>query len=109
MEFSEIFLEGLGTLTLNKTRTGLAILGIVIGIGSVIALVSLGQATQQTVQNQIQALGSNLLTISPGAINQGGVRGAAGGRTNLTLDDADAISSSPEITTIKNISPELSR
>ena len=106
MDFTELFLESLGTLTLNKMRTGLAILGIVIGIGSVIALISLGQASQQAVQSQIQSLGSNLLTIRPGAINQSGVRGAAGGRTTLTLDDARAISESPQVSTIKYVSPE---
>lgn len=105
----ESILESLTTLTLNKIRTGLAALGIVIGIGSVIALISLGQATQKSIQNQIQSLGSNLLTIQPGAINEGGVRGASGGRTTLTLANAQAIASSPEITTIKTVSPELSR
>jgi len=69
----------------------------------------LGQATQQTIQNQIQSLGANLLTVQPGAFNQGGVRGALGGRTSLTLEDADAIASSPEITTIQTVSPEISR
>lgn len=109
MDFVELFLESLGTLTINKMRTGLAILGIVIGIGSVIALVSLGQATQQSIQNQIQALGANLLTISPGSQNSGGVRGAIGGATTLTNDDATAIATSPQITTIKNVSPEFSK
>jgi len=109
MEISELILESLGTLTLNKMRTGLATLGIVIGIGSVIALVSLGQATQRAIQNQIESLGSNLLTVNPGAQRLGGVRGASGGGTTLTMDDAKAISSSPEITTIQLVSPELSR
>ncbi len=107
MDYLELFLGSIGTLTLNKTRTGLAILGIVIGIGSVIALVSLGQISQQAIQSQIQSLGSNLLTVRPGSISQSGVRGAAGGRTTLTLDDANAISSSPQITTISRVSPEL--
>lgn len=96
-------------MTVNKMRTGLAILGIVIGIGSVIALVSLGQATQQSVQNQIQALGANLLTVQPGAQNSGAVRGAIGGSNTLTYDDAKAIGSSTKVTTVKNVSPELSR
>jgi len=109
MDFRELFFEGIGTLTLNKTRTGLAILGIVIGIGSVIALVSLGQASQQAVQSRIESLGSNLLTVRPGAINQAGVRGAAGGRTSLTLDDAKEIAASPQITTISKVSPEFER
>lgn len=108
-EIIELFFESLGTLSLNKLRTGLAILGIVIGIGSVITLVSLGEATQQQVTSSIQSLGANLLTVFPGAQSQGGVRGAAGGSTTLTLDDANAIQKSAQITTLKNVSPELQR
>ncbi len=109
MKLSEIFFESLTTLTLNKTRTTLAILGIVIGIGSVIALMSLGQATQQSIQNQIESLGSNLLTVQPGAARgSSGVRGQPGSRTTLTNDDAKALSSSTEITTINLVSPEYS-
>lgn len=105
----ELFLESLGTLTLNKTRTTLAVLGIVIGIGSVIALMSLGQATQQSIQNRIEALGSNLLTVQPGASrSSAGVRSAQGSRTTLTSEDAKAISSSTEITTVSKVSPEYS-
>lgn len=107
MGISEIITEAFGTLFVNKMRTGLAILGIVIGIGSVIALVSLGQSTQRSIQTQIQALGANLLTVQPGAVSQGGVRGGMGGRTTLTLADAEAIGSADQITTIKNVSPEL--
>lgn len=106
MEITETFLESVGTLTVNKMRTGLAILGIVIGIGSVIALISLGQATQQAIQNQIQSLGANLLTVQPSGQNQGGIRGAAGGGTTLTNEDAAAIAASAQITTIQNVSPE---
>jgi putative ABC transport system permease protein len=106
MDYQELLLESLATMTVNKMRTGLAILGIVIGIGSVIALVSLGQASQQAIQSQIQSLGSNLLTIRPGAVSQGGVRGASGGRTTLTLEDAKAIATSSQITTVENVSPE---
>lgn len=102
----ETFLESLQTLTLNKLRTGLAILGIVIGIGSVIALVSLGQASQKAIQSQIQSLGANLLTVQPGFQTTGGVRGAAGGGTTLTMADATVISTSPEITTVQAVSPE---
>lgn len=108
MEIIELAKESLGTLTLNKLRTGLAILGIVIGIGSVIGLVSLGQASQQAIQNQIQSLGANLLTVNPGAQTTSGVRGAAGGGTTLTNADANAIRTSPQVTTIKIVSPEVS-
>lgn len=109
MELTELFLESLGTLTLNKMRTGLATLGIIIGIGSVITLVSLGQSSQKSVQNQIQSLGSNLLTVMPGAQRTGNIREAAGSITSLTYDDAKAILASAQITTIKNVSPEYSR
>jgi len=106
MDYLELVLESLGTLTLNKTRTGLAVLGIVIGISSVITLISLGYASQQAIQSQIQSLGANLLTVRPGAINQGGIRSASGSRTTLTLDDAKAISTSNQVTNVKYVSPE---
>ena len=109
MDFQQNLIEALGTLTVNKLRTGLATLGIVIGIGSVIALLSLGKSTEAVITSQIQSLGANLLTVRPGSISQGGIRGAAGGQTTLTLDDARAISSSPDVTTIEIVSPELER
>ncbi len=108
-EIKELLIESIGTLTINKLRTGLAVLGIVIGIGSVIALVSLGQSTQQAIQSQIQSLGSNLLTVQPGSQNTGAVRGASGGGQTLTLADAQAIATSPLITTVKYVSPELTQ
>jgi putative ABC transport system permease protein len=108
MEISELLTESLSTLTLNKVRTGLAMLGVVIGIGSVIALVSLGQASQKSIETQIKALGSNLLTISPGAQMTEGVRGAPGGLRTLTNEDAEAIVASDQVTTITAVSPEYS-
>jgi putative ABC transport system permease protein len=108
MEFETIS-ESFQTLTLNKLRTTLAMLGIIIGISSVIALVSLGQATQQSVQSQIQSLGSNLLTVIPGATATGGVRGAAGGDTTLTYEDAKAIQTSAQITDVASVAPQVSR
>lgn len=109
MDIKELLLECFGTLTVNKMRTGLAILGIVIGIGSVIALISLGQGSQKMIENQIQSLGSNLLTVMPGGQSSGAVRGAQGGGTTLTLDDAKALQNDPTITHVKSVSPELSR
>lgn len=109
MEYQEVLSESLNALTLNKMRTALATLGIVIGIGAVIALVSLGQSSQKAVTSQIESLGSNLLTVMPGAQTTAGVRGAAGGNTTLTLDDAKAIETSSQITTVAAVSPEISR
>ena len=109
MEFIELIKESLNTLAVNKMRTGLAILGIVIGIGSVIALISLGEGSQKSIENQIQSLGANLLTVSPGGQSSGGVRTAMGSNTTLTLEDSKAIATTPDISTIKSVSPELSR
>lgn len=109
MDYSEITEEAIRTLTVNKLRTALAMLGIIIGIGSVIALVALGQGSQKSVQNQIESLGSNLLTISPGSTRGGFVQGGAGSATTLTTEDANAIANSPQITTVEAVSPEFQR
>jgi len=108
MEYREIFIESLSTLSINKLRTGLAILGIIIGIGSVIALISLGQSSQKSVENQIQSLGANILTVQPGSQTSGGVRGASGGGTTLTNADAQAIKTSGTLTRVSRVSPEYS-
>jgi putative ABC transport system permease protein len=107
MDLWEVIIESVIMLRLNKMRTGLAMLGIIIGIGSVIALMSIGQSSQKAVQSRIQSLGSNLLTISPSSARSGVVRGASN-VTTLTLKDAEAIASSSQITTVKNVSPEYS-
>ncbi len=109
MDIGELFLSALEALSLNKMRTFLAALGIVIGIGAVIALISLGQSGQMSVQSSIQSLGSNLLTVIPGSQRSGGVNTGFGGATSLTYEDAKAIASSPQITTVAAVSPELQR
>ena len=88
-------------------RTGLAVLGIVIGIGSVITLISLGQGSQQQITNQIQSLGANLLTVSPQGQQSGPVRGAVGGGTTLTPEDSIAIDQLASDLVAK-VSPEVS-
>ncbi len=109
MDFFELFSSAIEALTLNKLRTGLATLGIIIGIGSVIALVSLGQAGQKAVEAQIQSLGSNLLTVIPGAVRPGNIQSASGTSTTLTLEDAKAIANNRLFTDIQNVSPEILR
>lgn len=94
MKFDDLFLETYTALHANRTRSGLTILGIVIGISSVIALVSIGQGAASSVQNSIQSLGSNLLLVTPGAQRAPGGFGASGGRGNartLLIEDAKAI------------------
>jgi len=109
MEYTEIIEEAWRTLFLNKLRTGLAMLGIIIGIGSVIALISLGQGSQASVSNQIESLGANILTVSPGSQRGGFIQGGAGSATTLTLADAQALSTSPTVTDVANVSPEYSK
>jgi putative ABC transport system permease protein len=78
-------------ITTHKLRSFLTMLGIVIGVASVITLMSIGKGSQAEILSRIQTLGSNRITIRPGAITSGGVRGAAGGASTLTLEDAEAI------------------
>lgn len=108
MDFKQLILEAINTLSLNKLRTGLATLGIIIGIGSVIALISLGQSGQRAVESQIESLGSNLLTVIPGALRPGDIRSAAGTSTTLKLSDAKEIENR-KINGVKNVSAELLR
>jgi len=75
----------------NPLRAGLTMLGIIIGIGAVIAMVSLGQGATAAVQAEISSLGTNVLIIVPGATSVGGVRGGLGTLSTLTVDDAEDI------------------
>jgi putative ABC transport system permease protein len=107
MKFKKLIQTGIRSLMINKMRTGLAMLGIVIGIGSVIALMSMGEASKQAVQTQIQSIGSNLLTVTPNFQSASGVRGPSN-VTTLTNADAQAIMTSPSVTTVAKVSPEYS-
>jgi putative ABC transport system permease protein len=81
----------LRALARNKARSALTMLGIIIGVASVIAMVSLGQGAQKQVEDQIAGMGTNLLIVSAGSQTSGGLRGGAGTRTTLTPEDVDAI------------------
>ena len=93
MRIQDTIRESYIALTMNKIRSGLTVLGIVIGIGSVIAMVAIGQGAKDSVSEQFQSLGSNMLLVSPGI--QGGarslIRGSRGEATTLTDSDAEAI------------------
>lgn len=109
MTLSDTLQETYTALSANKVRSSLTILGIVIGIGSVIALVSVGQGAASGIQSSIQSLGSNLIQVMPGAQRAAGGFSASSGRgsaTTLTLDDATAIAN--EILGIAAVAPEVS-
>jgi putative ABC transport system permease protein len=91
----------------NKVRSGLTILGIVIGIASVIALVAIGQGAQNSIAKNIEAIGSNLILVSPGSKRVGGISQGGGSAQSLTAEDADAIRSG--ISNINAVAPSVSK
>jgi len=108
MNISDIFQETYSALLANRARSGLTILGIVIGIGSVIAMVSVGQGASSSIQSSIQSIGSNLVMIMPGAQRGVGYQVSSGRGSAQTLKQADADAIQNEITLAKAVAPELS-
>jgi putative ABC transport system permease protein len=96
----------LRALRRNKMRSMLTALGIIIGVGSVVAMVAVGNGAQARITNQVAALGQNLLTIFSGSRKTGGVHSGLGSASVLTLADADAIQR--EVADVVAISPEVS-
>lgn len=105
MMIRDLVQETFLAITANKTRTSLTMLGIVIGIGSVIAMISIGQGAQKSIESSIESIGSNLLMVMPGSTRSGGVSAGRGNAKTLTLDDAEAIS---KLNKIKAVSSEAS-
>jgi len=108
MNFGESFATALRALFANTFRALLTMLGVIIGVGAVITMVAIGEGAQQATVDRIQALGSNLLFVSPGAARGGGrVVMTAGSSIRLTAEDARAIAErSPAV---EAVVPELSR
>ena len=108
MNTSSIIRIAFRALARNKMRAALTMLGIIIGVASVIAMVSIGQGAQASVQAQIEGMGTNLLFVSAGAQNTGGVRGGAGkdgGNNALTAEDLEAIRR--EVPSVAMVSPQV--
>jgi len=91
MLFSESFFMALTSLAANKMRSLLTMLGIIIGVSAVIAMLAIGAGFKEKMLSSFNNLGTNMLTVSPGAANRGGPRGAAGSMRTLKLADAEAI------------------
>jgi putative ABC transport system permease protein len=91
MNMIECVRSALQSLRINVLRSALTTLGIVIGVGAVIAMVAIGAGAEARVSALISSLGTNILMVTRGAVSTGGVRLAAGSRPALTLDDAEAI------------------
>lgn len=103
----DIFSEAFWSLSTNRVRSGLTILGIVIGIASVITMVSIGQGAQASIAANIESIGSNLIIVMPGAQRTGFASGGRGSAQTLTLDDAMAIKN--EVEGIRAVAPDVSR
>ncbi len=99
------FHQGFKTLAANKARTGLSMLGILIGVAAVVAMMALGSGAQKAIEQQLSSLGSNLLMLRPGAVHIGGVALETGATTRLTLEDAESIVN--EIPSVKDAAPTV--
>jgi putative ABC transport system permease protein len=104
MKLLDLLSLALSRLGTGKLRTALTMLGIIIGVASVVALVSVAQGATAGVSNRLQALGTNLVTVSPGFSRTGATRGASGSATTLTIADAAALATLPGVSAV---APEL--
>ena len=105
MNFFESIRVSLRALRANKLRSALTMLGMIIGVAAVIAMVGIGNGATASITSQIQGLGSNLLTVSSGQSNAGGVKGGAGSSNTLSMTDVDKIKID---TAIKAVAPVAS-
>lgn len=106
MKVQDLLEETVTSITSNQARTGLTVLGIVIGIASVIVMLAIGNGAQSSISSSISSLGSNILTVTGGGSNrQGGVNLGRSNQQTLTVDDAEAIRE--KISLAKEVSPEL--
>ena len=92
-------------LARNTMRSGLTMLGIIIGVAAVIAMVAVGQGAKAQVEAQIASMGSNMLMVFPGSTTQGGVHAGSGSATTLTEEDAKAIQK--ELSSVRYAAPSL--
>ncbi|MFA6300886.1 MAG: ABC transporter permease [Candidatus Paceibacterota bacterium] len=107
MKNTDLLNETYSALSANKARSGLTMLGIVIGIASVITMTAVGQGAQNSISSSIQSMGANLLMVMPGAARSfGGPSEGRGGAQTLTISDAAAIAS--QISNITNVAREVS-
>lgn len=108
MIISDLFQETYSAISMNKARSGLTILGIIIGIGSVVAMISIGQGAQGEIQSSIESIGSNLIMVQPGFQMEPGsqVRSSRGSAQTLTQGDAEAIQE--QVSFVEAVAPEIS-
>jgi macrolide transport system ATP-binding/permease protein len=106
LDFVDYFRQGFQTLAANKIRTGLSMLGILIGVAAVVAMLALGRGAQKAIEDQLSSLGSNLLTVRPGSVRVGGVTQESGAANRLSYDDLQVLKS--RIGSIQALSGQVS-
>jgi len=106
MNTPQVLQEAFRALSVNRLRTSLTMLGVVIGVCAVVVMLAVGRGTQARVNQSISSMGSNLLVVFPGAQTSGGVRFGAGGAQTLTVADATALA---EIPSVLRTAPLVSR
>ncbi len=109
MNLTESLRIALRALSANKLRSALTMLGIIIGVGAVITLVSVGKGVEKYVTSQFQSIGSNLLFVVPGRLDQGGPPRQRRGGQSLTMGDAEAIADPLNVPDAVAVAPEVSR
>jgi len=102
---ADYFRQAFHAVTSHKMRTFLSMLGILIGVGAVIAMLALGEGAKQSISERLASLGSNLLMVRPGSRRVRGVSLGAGDVTRLTMKDADAMTGLPQVA---RVSPSVS-
>jgi putative ABC transport system permease protein len=106
LESVRLATRGLGA---NKLRSVLTMLGIIIGVGAVVALLSIGQGVQAAITDQIQGIGSNVIFVFPGTLTQGGASFGAGTLASLTVEDAEAIADPANCPDVAAVAPQQQR
>ena len=105
MELWQSLKIALRALRVNKMRSFLTMLGIIIGIAAVIAMVAIGAGAEKMISDQITSMGSNLILVIPGSTTSGGLRAGAGGAQTLTYDDAKAVRA--ECPSVQTVAPTV--
>jgi putative ABC transport system permease protein len=100
MKIYRLFVEAIDNLSANKMRSILTVLGIVIGVAAVIAMLSIGRGAEASITSRIESIGTNLVYVTPGSANQGGVQQVAGSAGTLTMDDAEALVNLPDVVAV---------
>ncbi len=106
MNYTNLIKIATNALKRNKFRSFLTMLGIIIGVGSVIGMLSIGQGSKKSIQNQISEMGSNMIFVMPGSQQRGGVMMGNANAQSLTINDVDKLRK--EATKLTAVSPEVS-